>query len=207
MFVNGEAQCFVLPIDRCGDLDGWVSTTRIAALDLAHQPAPGVRRPEPCVLLPPQCLARSTPIVVVWPNIAWPKKPNIAWPKKRRSRALPFGMGAVNPSERAIDHLVCQAVALVAGCRPTSIRPETDLQIELGISSLGLVELTCMVQEALDLDASDVEAGTTSTVGEAVDRIRAAVARSRRTPSPADVLAAEMAMIRAFGCSDAGVDR
>jgi len=116
-------------------------------------------------------------------------------------------MGTVNPSERAIGHLVCQAIALVAGCRPTSIRPETDLQIDLGISSLGLVELACIVQEALDLDASDVDAGTTSSVGEAVDRIRAAVTRSGRTPSPADVLAAETAMVRAFGCVDAGVDR
>lgn len=102
--------------------------------------------------------------------------------------------------DRALEQLVRRAVALVAGCDVASVDGGTDLQLDLGISSLGLVELACVVQEALDLDPENMQVGESlSTVGHVVEQVRTWLARSPRVVSLGDIRAAEAAMVASCG--------
>jgi long-chain acyl-CoA synthetase len=112
----------------------------------------------------------------VWPEDEFPRTPTLkvkkpevlAWIQAARADVpAPSGTDAPAAAGSAIERLV----ALLEGVQADAIRPEAQLSSDLGIDSLGRVELLAMVEESLGVYIDDGDLDPEETLAQLQARI------------------------------------
>lgn len=84
-----------------------------------------------------------------------------------RARSATQGDDRRDPVAHAAPELVAErAPAHLVTERAAALQPDTTLRADLGIGSLGLVELGCVLQDGLGMDDLPVDAGAVLTVAD-----------------------------------------
>jgi acyl carrier protein len=63
-------------------------------------------------------------------------------------------------------------VGFQLGIEPDKVKLESDFSTELGADSLDIVELVMAIEEAFEIDINDDDAGSISTVQDALDYVK-----------------------------------